>query len=72
MYLAHQQYRDGQLRTLQAHVKQWRAQAIVTFDDQWLAEEVLADQTMPGPLRALLEGAPGQTASPVAECVGPG
>jgi hypothetical protein len=67
-----EQYRDGQLRTLQAHVKQWRAQAIVTFDDQWLAEEVLADQTMPGPLRALLEGAPGQTASPVAECVSPG
>lgn len=28
------QYRDGQLRTLQAHVQQWRARAIVAFDEQ--------------------------------------
>lgn len=46
---------DNQLRTLQRRVQTWRAKAILTFDDQWLEEEVLAQEVLPGPLGVMLE-----------------
>lgn len=49
------QFPDAQLRTLQRRVQAWRAQAILTFDDQWLQEDVLLDQVIPRPLRAIPE-----------------
>ncbi|NQT61841.1 MAG: transposase family protein [Candidatus Marinimicrobia bacterium] len=36
-------FKDGQLRTVQRHVKAWRAEAILTFDYKWLNEELLAE-----------------------------
>ena len=47
------QFPDVQLRTLQRRVKEWRANVIIAFDDQWLREEVLAEQVVPVPLRAV-------------------
>lgn len=44
-------FTDGQLRTLQRRVAIWRKTMITTFDDQWLAGEVLAGAELP-PLRA--------------------
>lgn len=35
-------YTDGQLRTLQRHVKTWRSKAILTFNYDWMKDEVLA------------------------------
>jgi len=49
------QFADNQLRTLQRRVQAWRAQAILTFDDQWLKEEVLAQEVLPRPLGVLME-----------------
>ena len=46
---------DNQLRTLQRRVQTWRAKAILTFDDQWLEEEVLAQEVLPRPLGVMLE-----------------
>jgi hypothetical protein len=43
---------DAQLRTLQRRVAEWRAKALLTFQDQWLAEDQL--QTPPG-LRGVVE-----------------
>jgi hypothetical protein len=44
----------GQLRTLQRRVKEWRREAILTFDAGWLEEERLAGSVLPGPLRAII------------------
>jgi hypothetical protein len=49
------QFPDVQLRTLQRRVQAWRAQTILTFDDHWLQEDVLVDQVIPRPLRAIHE-----------------
>ena len=49
------QYKENQLRTLQRRVQAWRAKAILTFDDEWLQEEVLAEETMPEKLRVIME-----------------
>jgi hypothetical protein len=46
------QYPDNQLRTLQRRVKEWRARALLQFDDQWLSEEVLIGTVLPNPLTA--------------------
>lgn len=35
------EYQNGQLRTLQRHVKAWRSKAILTFDYEWLQDELL-------------------------------
>jgi hypothetical protein len=43
-------YSHGQMRTLQRRIAGWRARAVVTFDDGWLAEERLGE---PGGLRPL-------------------
>jgi hypothetical protein len=50
------EYPDKQLRTLQRRVKEWRASALIQFDDAWLAEEELAGMALPNPLRASVEG----------------
>ncbi len=47
------QFPDVQLRTLQRRVQVWRADALLTFDDQWLQEDMLVPQVLPAPLRAL-------------------
>ena len=52
------QYPDDQLRTLQRRVQAWRAEAILVFDEQWLKEEVLIGQALPGPLRGSVESVP--------------
>jgi hypothetical protein len=46
------QFPATQLRTLQRRVQEWRAQAILQFDDGWLNEEIMAGQTLPRPLYA--------------------
>ncbi len=48
-----EQFPDVQLRTLQRRVQVWRADALLTFDDQWLQENVLVPSVLPLPLRAL-------------------
>ena len=45
-------YTDGQLRTLQRRVKLWRREALLTFDDGWLQEELLVGTVLPNPMRA--------------------
>jgi hypothetical protein len=54
-------FANNQLRTLQRRVQAWRAQAILTFDDQWLEEELIAQEVLPRPLGVMLEpmGNPG-------------
>lgn len=47
------QFPDGQLRTLQRRVQVWRTDALRTFDDQWLQEDMLVPPVLPSPLRAL-------------------
>ncbi len=42
---------DAQLRTLQRRIARWRATVIMTFDDTWLADEVLLDMALPRPLQ---------------------
>lgn len=49
------QFADNQLRTLQRRVQAWRAQAILTFNDQWLGEELLATEVLPRPLGVIME-----------------
>jgi hypothetical protein len=49
------QYPDCQLRTLHRHVAIWRAGVILTFDEQWLANDALAGPPLPRPLRASTE-----------------
>ncbi len=46
-------FTDMQLRTLQRRIARWRATVIMTFDDAWLADEVLLDVAVPRPLRAV-------------------
>ncbi len=45
-------YPDGQLRTLQRRVKEWRAHAILQFDHRWLEEELLPTHVLPAALQA--------------------
>ncbi len=47
------QFPDVQLRTLQRRVQVWRADALLTFDDQWLQEDLLVPSVLSAPLRAL-------------------
>lgn len=46
------QYLDNQLRTLQRRVQKWRAKAIITFDDNWINEDLLTENTLPKNLKA--------------------
>ena len=45
-------YTAVQLRTLQRHVQQWRAQMILQFDDSWLENDLLTGPRLVGALRA--------------------
>jgi hypothetical protein len=45
-------YSAVQLRTLQRHVQQWRAQMILEFDDSWLEDDRLTGPRLVGALRA--------------------
>jgi hypothetical protein len=49
------QFANGQLRTLQRRVQAWRAKAILTFNDQWLEEDLLATEVLPKPLGVIME-----------------
>jgi len=49
------QFPDNQLRTLQRRVQAWRAKAILTFNDQWLEEDLLATEVLPRPLGVAME-----------------
>jgi hypothetical protein len=44
------QYPEGQLRTLQRRVQEWRAKAILTFDNRWLEQGQLLQEGLPLPL----------------------
>lgn len=35
------EYKNGQLRTMQRYVKAWRSEAILTFDYEWMQDELL-------------------------------
>ena len=56
------QFTDGQLRTLQRRVQEWRAKTILTFNDQWPEESQLIIDGLPRPLAAkvLIDDAPGE------------
>ena len=56
----------GQLRTLQRRVKEWRAQALLQFNDAWVEEEIRAGAVLPQPLRAVPLAPPVATAAGVA------
>lgn len=45
----------NQFRTFQRRVQAWRANAILTFNDKWLEEDVIAQTALPLPLGAVLE-----------------
>lgn len=47
------QYTDGQMRTLQRRIAEWRVRAVVVFDDGWLAEERLGEAGGLRPLRVV-------------------
>jgi hypothetical protein len=49
------QYPPGQLRTFQRRVSAWRAQAILTFDEQSLTDDAWAGRSLPRPLRVTRE-----------------
>jgi len=53
-------YKDGQLRTLQRRVKSWRAQALITFDDEWIHSDKMSDLDFPKQLR-------GETLAPASD-----
>jgi hypothetical protein len=53
-------YPDVQLRTLQRRVKEWRAQAILVFDEQWLAEDLLAGAAAPTLQHELVAASPAE------------
>lgn len=46
---------DGQLRTLQRRIGEWRAQAILAFDDGWLDEDTALGQRGPEPLQLRID-----------------
>lgn len=46
------EYADGQLRTLQRRVSEWRTRAVVRFTDPWTDVEHLSGAVLPAPLTA--------------------
>lgn len=46
-------YSDGQLRSLQRRVKNWRVQAIITFNDKYLNESLVSEAVLPHQLKAI-------------------
>jgi hypothetical protein len=51
-------YPDSLLRTLQRRVSGWRRDVILEFDDSLLREDVLLNQSLPAPLRAIPVNSP--------------
>lgn len=49
------QYPDNKLRTLQRRVQKWRANAILTFDDEWLHEDVMSIKGPPQLIASIAE-----------------
>lgn len=49
------QFSEGQVRTLQRRVRDWRERALVHFDAQWLDEDLLAGAVRPPRLHARIE-----------------
>jgi hypothetical protein len=49
------QYKDNQLRTLQRRVRDWRAKAIITFNDKWLQEDALSEESLSNKLGVTIE-----------------
>jgi len=47
------QYSKGLLRTLQRRVKAWREKAIITYDDNLLQRNPLAEDSISGDLKAI-------------------
>jgi len=47
-------YDDSKLRTLQRRVQKWRANAIITFDDKWLDEDLMSSKGLPPQLGAIM------------------
>lgn len=47
------QFADGQCRTLQRRVREWRAQRLLVFDERWFQEDALGAERLPRPLRVL-------------------
>lgn len=45
----------NQFRTFQRRVQAWRANAILTFNDKWLEEDIIAQAALPLPLGAVLQ-----------------
>ncbi len=54
-------YKKGQLRTLQRRVQEWRKNALITFDDKWLKEDLGVINAGIGNLRGKRMDATGET-----------
>jgi hypothetical protein len=51
------QFANGQIRTLQRRIAEWRAKTVLTFDDGWSDEPAHVDQqSLPRPLQVALDG----------------
>lgn len=48
-------FSDGQVRTLQRRVRDWRERALVQFDAEWLDQDILAGAIRPPRLHASIE-----------------
>ncbi len=46
-----EKYKDCQLRTLQRRVKSWRAQSLITFDDEWIHSDQISGLHLPKSLK---------------------
>jgi hypothetical protein len=57
-------FSDGQVRTLQRRVSNWRERAVVQFDAEWLDEDTLARAVRPPRLHASIEAPEGAAAVP--------
>ncbi len=47
-------YSEGQLRSLQRRVKNWRTQAIITFNDEYLDQSLISGTALPYQLKAII------------------
>ncbi len=65
------QYPAKHLRTLQLRVKEWRTRTLLAFDEQWLAQGLLAGERLPRPLHALGDEAVRPAAAPPVQAAQP-
>ena len=45
------QFKDSQLRTLQRRVKEWRSKALITFNNDWIKDEIMVNADFTTELR---------------------